>query len=103
MWGMSITTKLAKAVMKLREVTPDPGDGGGLQEVFNLRSFLEAPQTVRNQIMLQSSQAKYREEVEYPWDAYFDMEIAPLLAGRMRSTWGASMAAAALRGTSDTS
>lgn len=79
---MSVTTKLAKAVMKLREVTPDPASTGGLQEVFNLRSFLEASQAARNQIMLQSSQWKYREELEYPWDAYFDVDIAPLLVGK---------------------
>jgi len=79
---MSITTRLAKAVMKLREVTPDPANTGGLQEVFNLRSFREAPQAVRDEIMSQSSQAKYREEVEYPWDAYFDIDITALLGGK---------------------
>lgn len=79
---MSITTKLAKAAMKVWEVTPDPSNTDGLQEAFNLRRFLQASQTERNQIMLKSSQTKYCEEIEYPWDAYFDMDIAPLLAGK---------------------
>jgi SAM-dependent methyltransferase len=79
---MSIATRLAKSVMKLREVRPDPANPDGLQEVFNLRSFHEASPAERNDIMLRSSQWKYREEIEYPWDAYFDMDIAPLLAGK---------------------
>jgi 2-polyprenyl-3-methyl-5-hydroxy-6-metoxy-1,4-benzoquinol methylase len=79
---MSVATKLAKAAMKLREVVPDPANTDGLQEVFNLRGFLHASQSQRNEIMLKSCHAKYREEVEYPWDAYFEIDIVPLLTGK---------------------
>jgi 2-polyprenyl-3-methyl-5-hydroxy-6-metoxy-1,4-benzoquinol methylase len=78
-----ISTRLAKAALKLREVKPDPAaaDLDGLQEVFNQEGFLQAPQTVRNEIMLRSSETKYRDEVSYPWDHYFGIDIAPLLYG----------------------
>jgi ubiquinone/menaquinone biosynthesis C-methylase UbiE len=79
---MNISTRLAKAAMKARENKPDPASPGGLQEVFNLREFVEAPESGRQQVMFESSQVKYREEVDYPWDNYFEMDIAPLLRGK---------------------
>ena len=79
-----ITLQLAKALMKALPVRPEPPDErvGDLQEVFRHERFLSADPRQRAAIMLASSQSKYDSEIEYPWDAYFGVDLRPMLAGR---------------------
>ncbi|HKR39963.1 MAG TPA: class I SAM-dependent methyltransferase [Paraburkholderia sp.] len=78
------TTGLAKAIMKLREVRPTSPqkDIGGCQELFHHQRFTGAAEAERRAIMLASSQKKYDEEMAYPWDHYFRVDLAPYLNGR---------------------
>jgi len=75
------TVKLAKSLMKLRERWPRSPDDevGELQEVFNHKVYLDASDEIKKEIMLKSSTAKFHGEFDYPWDAYFGMDLAPLL------------------------
>src|SRR5262245_28844541 len=76
--------QLAKHLMQLREVVPLPtGDQiGELQEVFNHPRFTRGSADERRAIMCDSAAAKYRSEMEYPWDHYFGMDLAPWLRGK---------------------
>jgi SAM-dependent methyltransferase len=78
------TTALAKAIMKLGEVRPTSPqkDIGTCQELFHHERFTRAAEAERRAIMLASSQKKYAEELAYPWDNYFRVDLTPYLAGR---------------------
>ena len=79
-----ITVQLAKQLMQLREVFPLPtGDQiGELQEVFNHPRFTRGSEEERYAIMRDSAAAKYRSEMDYPWDHYFGMDLTPWLKGK---------------------
>jgi SAM-dependent methyltransferase len=61
-------------------VSPDV-EVGRLQEVFRHPIFLDATGDERREIMLRSSYSSYRDELAYPWDNYFDIDLRPLLEG----------------------
>lgn len=76
-----LTVQIAKSVMKLWErfpVSPDE-DVGELQEIFQHPRFTNATPEERRRLMEQSAEAKYRSEIEYPWDHYFGEDLRPLL------------------------
>jgi SAM-dependent methyltransferase len=79
-----IAVQLAKTLMKALPARPEPpGEKvGELQEVFRHERFLAAEPRQRAAIMLDSSRSKYQSEVDYPWDAYFGIDLRPRLAGR---------------------
>ena len=79
------TTAVAKKMMRLFERTPlfninEPGEDS---EIFNNDSFLNATETTKKSIMLKSSEAKYKSELDYPWDIYFGRELKPMLEGKV--------------------
>jgi SAM-dependent methyltransferase len=78
------TVGLAKAIMKLGEVRPTSPQKeiGTCQELFRHERFMRAADAERRAIMLASSQKKYAEELAYPWDAYFGVDLTPYLSGR---------------------
>jgi len=78
------TVDLAKAIMRLGEVRPlSPANGiGTCQELFRHERFAKADDGERRAIMLALSQNKYSEELAYPWDNYFGIDLTPYLAGR---------------------
>lgn len=60
-----------------------PGETvGESQEIFSHPKFTMASTEEQHRIMEQSSLAKYRSELDYPWDHYFGMELRPLLEGK---------------------
>jgi len=83
-----IGVALAKRLMRMREVVPAAptleaylaatGEG---PEVFRHAMFLAGSEAVRRAIMLKSSTSKYQSELVYPWDAYFGIDLRPMLAG----------------------
>lgn len=75
------TTDIAIKVMKSVERRPvfSEKNVGELNEVFNHRAFLDADKFKRNAIMLKSSQSKYKDECDYPFDNYFGFDLRPLL------------------------
>ncbi|HJY74997.1 MAG TPA: class I SAM-dependent methyltransferase [Burkholderiales bacterium] len=76
---------LAKRMMQLREVFPLPPTGehvGELQEVFDHPRFVHGSEKERRAMMQASALAKYKSELEYPWDHYFGMELRPWLEGK---------------------
>lgn len=75
------STRLAKFLMKLRETFPISPESavGELQEIFRHDLFLKGSESKRKQIMLESSTAKYRGEIDYPWDAYFGTDLSQYL------------------------
>lgn len=79
------TIQIAKFFMKLLETHPvSPNDEiGGLQEVFQHKVFLDASETEKNEIMLKSSRYKYENELSYPWDNYFGLDLSPLLKNKV--------------------
>jgi 2-polyprenyl-3-methyl-5-hydroxy-6-metoxy-1,4-benzoquinol methylase len=78
------TVGLAKAIMKLGEVRPTSPhkEIGTCQELFRHDRFRRAAEAERRAIMLASSQKKYAEELAYPWDSYFGVDLTPYLTGR---------------------
>lgn len=78
------SVRLAKFLMKQMESLPSPDDAtaGGLSEIFDHPIFTDGNQAERQRIMLESSEAKYAGEFAYPWDGYFDLDLAPLLSGK---------------------
>jgi SAM-dependent methyltransferase len=78
------TVVLAKALMKLSEARPaSPAkEIGTCQELFHHERFTRAADAERRAIMLASSQKKYAEELAYPWDSYFGVDLTPYLTGR---------------------
>ena len=78
-------TSIAKFLMKLAETHPISPDTkiGELQEVFRHNVFLYASETRQKQLMLASSMAKYRSELDYPWDTYFGLQLSPFLEDKV--------------------
>ena len=54
-----------------------------MNEVFNHPIFLNASESIKKKIMLESSQNKYKVEIQSPLDHYFGLDIAPLLKGKV--------------------
>jgi SAM-dependent methyltransferase len=82
-YGMSV--QLAKRIMRLREAFPVPPTGeqvGELQEIFDHPRFINGSEKERRAMMQASALAKYKSEVEYPWDNYFGMDLRPWLKGK---------------------
>lgn len=79
-----LTVQIAKSVMKLCERFPASPDAsaGELQEIFQHPRFTRGTQDERRRLMEQSAEAKYRSEIEYPWDHYFGIDLRPLLANK---------------------
>jgi SAM-dependent methyltransferase len=77
------TIALARFLMTRFETGPVSPDVevGRLQEVFRHPMFLEAQPDDRRGIMLRSSESSYHDELGYPWDNYFNTDIALLLRG----------------------
>jgi hypothetical protein len=73
-----------KFLLKLNEIHPEPPNikVGELSEVFRHSIFINGSEAVRKQIMLKSATSKYESELEYPWDNYFGIELAPFLQGK---------------------
>lgn len=78
-------TWLAKTIMKQWEVIPVSPDMeiGTSQEIFRHQRFVQATPEERQRIMLESSQKKYDEELGYPWDHYFGMDLSTLLQDKV--------------------
>jgi SAM-dependent methyltransferase len=78
------TVSLAKAIMKLGEVRPISPltEIGTCQELFRHERFVRANDRERRAIMLATSQKKHTEELAYPWDNYFGVDLTPYLTGR---------------------
>ena len=79
-----MNVQLAKSLMKRWEAfPPPPGENAGeFQEVFRHAVFVKGTEAERKAIMLASSESKYRNELAYPWDHYFGIDLAPLLRGK---------------------
>lgn len=78
-------TNAAKFLMKQFEsipVSPEV-EVGELQEVFNHKIYSGGSESERKRIMFQSSQSKYKSEVDYPWDHYFGTDITRFLQGKV--------------------
>ncbi len=78
-------TKLAKLIMKKWQTFPtlSPEEVGDLQEVFQHPLFLEGSEKERREIMLRSSQSKYKGEFDYPWDRYFGIDLSDMLKDKV--------------------
>jgi 2-polyprenyl-3-methyl-5-hydroxy-6-metoxy-1,4-benzoquinol methylase len=78
------TVQIAKAVMKLTPVYPDSPEQkiGGLQEIFRHDAFVNGSDETRKRMMWASSEAKYQDEIDHPWDEYFEIDLAPWLRGK---------------------
>ena len=74
---------VAKWVMRLREQRPPPPEEtiGDLAEVFDHAMFVGGTEDTRRAIMWESSRTKFEREVAEPWDAYFGIDLVPLLRG----------------------
>jgi len=80
-----MSVQLAKRMMRLHEVFPLPPTGehvGELQEIFDHPRFTHGSGDERRAMMEASALAKYRSEMEYPWDNYFGMDLRPWLKGK---------------------
>lgn len=79
-----LTTNIARSLMRFWENRPDPNSPKAclMQEIFRHDRFVHGSQAERDEIMLQASAGKYREELDYPWDHYFGRELRPLLEGK---------------------
>lgn len=77
--------EITKFLMKVFERHPiSPSDKvTGLNEVFRHPTFIKGTESDKNRIMFESSQYKFREEMEYPWDHYFGIILKPLLRGKV--------------------
>jgi SAM-dependent methyltransferase len=75
------TIRLAKFLRQRAEATPSSptDDVGELQEVFQHPVFVNGDADQRLRVMHRSSENKFRDELAYPWDAYFGIDIAPML------------------------
>src|SRR5258708_9862494 len=80
-----MNVQLAKSLMKRWEAfPPPPGENAGeFQEVFRHAVFVNGTEAEREAIMLASCESKYRNELAYPWDHYFGIDLAPLLQGKV--------------------
>lgn len=71
--------------MRTAETKPsvDQAEFWELQEVFSHPIFTEGSETDKKDIMRRASLAKYKSEIDYPWDNYFGRDLTPLLEGRV--------------------
>ena len=81
---------IAKSLMKIYERHPQFSEDkvGELSEIFNHKSFLNAPKSKQMEMMLKSSESKYKSEIQYPWDHYFGFSLKPLLEGKTALDYG---------------
>ena len=75
------STHIAKFVMKVFERQPvSPRDKvTGASEVFRHPMFIKGTLCDRKRIMFDCSRFKFEEEMEYPWDHYFGIDLRPML------------------------
>ena len=75
---------LAKFLMKLAEARPsiDGENVWELQEIFRHPIFVSGSDAEKMEIMRRCSLAKYKNEMGYPWDHYFGIDLKPLLQGK---------------------
>ena len=80
----SVAVSLARFLLKRSESFPPAPERQvtNLEEIFHHPMFLDAGEAERERIMLQSSQASYDAEMDYPWDHFFGQDLRPLLAGK---------------------
>ncbi len=80
----SISTSLAKSFMKKFETFPISPEVkvGELEEVFNHSIFVNATNSQRQAVRIDSSISKYKSEVSYPWDCYHGTNLTPYLQGK---------------------
>lgn len=76
--------KLAKFLMKRFEIFPVSPEIEitTLQEIFNHPVFLDGSEVERKEIMHKSSERSYYDEINYPWDNYFGIDLFPFLNGK---------------------
>ena len=81
---LAFSAKMAKLLMKSWESFPTPPSDNvtGSSGVFNDPTFVDGTKERRKAMMLSSSEVKYREEREYPWDHYFGIDLHLLLSGK---------------------
>ena len=79
------TVHIAKMLMKCFESFPvSPEEKiAECNELFRHPLFSNASELKRKEIMLESSNNKYKSEIEYPWDNYFGINLKPLLRGKV--------------------
>lgn len=75
---------LTKFLMKLAVARPsvDGENVWELQEIFHHPIFLNGSDAEKKEIMRRCSLAKYNNEMAYPWDHYFGLDLRPLLEGK---------------------
>ena len=78
-----IRLKIAKALMRIKEIHPKfhPKGRMAMTEVFNHEHFLNADSITQNEIMNNISLFRYKDEMKYPLDNYFDTDLSKLLRG----------------------
>jgi SAM-dependent methyltransferase len=78
------TVNAAKFIMKKFQTVPvfDKDEVGELNEVFQHIEFLNSSLKEKQEIMLKSSQWKYDDELNYPFDKYFGFDLLPMLSGK---------------------
>ena len=78
------TTQVAKFLMKIFKRYPiSPEDKiTGASEIFHHPIFLNGTEAEKKKIMFESSHFKFQEEMEYPWDNYFGIDLGTLLRGK---------------------
>ena len=82
--------KILKFLMKFFETYPTSPEKsvGRLNEVFRHPIFADRSESDRKKIMLESSQSKYKSEMQYPWDHYFGIDLLPFLKGKVALNLG---------------
>jgi len=78
------TSKIAKYLMKLFEshpVTPTE-KVTELSEVFRHPVFVSGSESEKKEIMFESSRVKFQDEIDFPWDQYFGIDLRPILKGK---------------------
>jgi ubiquinone/menaquinone biosynthesis C-methylase UbiE len=80
----SIAVQLAKVIMKKFETFPvsPEVEVGELQEVFDHSVFINGTEEKRKEIMLRSSESKYKSETAYSWYHYYGKDLTPYLEGK---------------------
>jgi len=75
---------LAIWIMKTYEHYPtfSINEGKTVNVFSNHESFLNGSELEKQSIMLKSSESKYQEEVDYPWDNYFGLDLCSFLQGK---------------------
>jgi len=79
------TVPVAKIIMNMFKSYPRfyENEVGMLNEIFNHEYFLHADDNKRKSIMLKSSESKYKDELQYPFDNYFGFSLFPFLKGKI--------------------